>query len=77
MKTHGHPVLGGIAGLIFGLSLALLLLTLGTIALNSVLVVVLPVLFLVLGVVWGLWSPLGGSTTAGPPPATPVDPSAA
>ncbi len=74
MKTHGHPVLGGIAGFIFGLSLALLLLTLGSIALNSLLVVALPLLFLVLGIAWGLWSPMGAAAPTPPPTTPPADP---
>ncbi len=56
---HGRPVLGAVAGFFFGLFLAVALLGAGVLALNSVLVTLLPVLMLVLGIVWGLWAPLG------------------
>ena len=84
MRAHGRPVLGGIAGFFFGLSLSLLLLVASALALNSVILVILPIVFLVLGIIWGLWSPLGrGNVPAvapaapggyAPPPETPSGP---
>lgn len=44
-RRRGRPVLGGISGFLFGLFLALVLL--------------LPIVFLVIGVLLGLWPPLG------------------
>ena len=67
---RGHPVRGAISGLFFGISLGLTLLVFGVVALDSIVLVVLPIVFLILGVVWGKLAPLGGSstTTAAPPP---------
>ena len=59
MRAKGHPVMGAIAGFFFGLSLSVFLLAASAFALNSVLVVVFPILFLVLGLLWGLWAPIG------------------
>src|SRR3954471_21452530 len=59
MRAKGHPVLGAIAGFFFGVSLSVFLLAASAFALNSVMVVVFPILFLVLGLVWGLWAPIG------------------
>ena len=56
---RGRPVLGAIAGFIFGLALVVDLLLLGTIPLESALVVFLPIIFLVLGIVAGIFAPLG------------------
>jgi hypothetical protein len=55
---RGRPVLGAIAGLLFGLALATDLLLLGSIALDSALVVLLPIIFLVLGIAAGIFAPL-------------------
>ena len=51
-------MLGAIAGLFFGLSIAVLLVLFGIAALDTSLLIVLPVLFLVLGLVWGFLAPL-------------------
>lgn len=56
---HGRPVVGAIAGFFFGLFAAIALVGAGVLALNSVLVTLLPILLLVLGIAWGLWAPLG------------------
>jgi hypothetical protein len=56
---RGRPVLGAIAGFLFGVFAAVALLGAGIIPLNSIVVTLLPVLMLVLGIVWGLWAPLG------------------
>ena len=58
MKARGRPVLGAVAGLFFGLSVAMLLVLVGVAPLDTSLLVVLPVLFLVLGLVWGTLAPL-------------------
>lgn len=57
---RGHPVLGAVTGLFFGISLAITLLVFGVLALDSILLAILPVLLLVLGAVWGKLAPLGG-----------------
>lgn len=56
---RGRPVLGAIAGLLFGFFVALDLVLLGTIPLSSLLLVVLPILGLVGGTALGRWSPIG------------------
>jgi hypothetical protein len=56
---RGHPILGAVTGLLFGISLAVTLLVFGVLALDSILVAVLPVLFLLLGGVWGKLAPIG------------------
>ena len=58
-RRQGRPVLGAIAGLLFGLFLAFDLILLGTIPLNSFLLVVLPILGLIVGLALGRWSPIG------------------
>ncbi|MCI0687754.1 MAG: hypothetical protein L0Y54_11025 [Sporichthyaceae bacterium] len=65
----GHPVRGAIFGLLFFLFLGLTLLLFGVLALDSVLLLVLPLVGLVLGILWGRWAPLGGSAAAAPAPA--------
>jgi hypothetical protein len=61
MKRRGHPILGGIAGLLFGLFLDLFLVTATVVSLDSILLTILPIALLVLGVVWGIAAPLGRS----------------
>ena len=51
-------MLGAFAGLFFGLSIAVLLVLFGVAALDTSLLIVLPLLFLVLGAVWGFLAPL-------------------
>ncbi len=46
----GHPVRGALSGFVFGFALALFLVTTGMLALDSVLILVLPVLFLIVGI---------------------------
>jgi multisubunit Na+/H+ antiporter MnhB subunit len=53
MRPRGRPVLGVVAGVVFGLALGLVLLVFGALALDSKLLVVLPVAGLVVGVVLG------------------------
>jgi hypothetical protein len=51
-------VLGAIAGLFFGLSIAMLLVLFAVVALDTSLLIVLPLLFLVVGAAWGFVAPL-------------------
>lgn len=55
---RGRPVLGAIAGLFLGIAIAADLLLFGTIAVDSALTILLPVVFLVLGGVAGFFAPL-------------------
>ena len=66
MRVRGRPVLGAIAGFFFGLFLSITLLTNGVLATDNILLLVFPILFLILGILWGYWAPLGSKT---PPPA--------
>lgn len=78
MRRRGRPVLGGISGFFFGLFLGLDLLFYGLVALDSILLTILPIVGLVLGVVLGLRAPLRRGRGARrevapappPPPAT-------
>jgi hypothetical protein len=76
----GHPILGAVFGFLFGLSTAGFLLTIGVLATDSILHVVLPLLFLVVGIVLAAVAPFGrarlqerttspAATPEGPPPA--------
>lgn len=58
-RLRGRPVLGSIFGLLLGIAVAADLLLLGAFALDSAMVVVLPIVFLVLGLLGGLYAPLG------------------
>lgn len=64
-RPRGRPVLGVLSGLLFGISADLALLSLGVLGAWSVVLVVLPPLFLVLGLVWSLWAPVGRAKMAG------------
>lgn len=59
MRSHGHPVLGAIAGLFFGLFLDAFLVIFSVFATDSIWLAVIPIAGIVLGIVWGLWAPLG------------------
>ena len=65
-----HPIRGAIYGLFFGLGLALLLMVFKVLALSVPLIIVLGLLFLVLGGVWGRFAP--PRATKDPPPARPT-----
>ncbi|HEY3239211.1 MAG TPA: hypothetical protein VGL92_06600 [Acidimicrobiia bacterium] len=58
MKQRGHPVRGAIAGLFFGLFVSLDLVIFGVLALDADVLAVIPLLFLVAGVLLGLKAPL-------------------
>ncbi len=62
----GRPVRGAVCGLLFGLSLALFLLTTGVVPLDSILLIVLPILFLVAGIALGVGAPLKRSRLRAP-----------
>ncbi|MEA3075318.1 MAG: hypothetical protein QOF60_226 [Actinomycetota bacterium] len=65
MRNRGRPVLGAIAGLFFGLFVALDLVFFKAIASGSPLLVILPVLGLVVGIAGALAASIG---RAGGPP---------
>lgn len=67
MNRRGRPVLGAIAGLFFGLFLAMDLWLLGVVASDSIVLTLLPVLGLALGLGLGLKPVLGGR---GPSPSS-------
>jgi hypothetical protein len=63
---RGHPILGAISGFVFGLALSLALLVFAVVSLSNIILVILPIAFLVLGIAWALWAPLGASRAGGP-----------
>ena len=66
---RGRPVAGAIFGFLFFFFIALDLLFLGVIPLNSAAITILPVLGIVAGLVWAKFAPLARSTGTPPPPA--------
>ena len=64
-----HPVLGGFAGFLLGLSLDITLLVFTVVRLDSILLVILPVALLLLGILWGMWAPFGRSAAPAAPAA--------
>ena len=61
-KRRGRPVLGAVSGLATGLGLAASLLFNGIVALDSPLLVILPIGGLVLVPALAIWAPLGRSS---------------
>jgi hypothetical protein len=57
-RTRGRPVAGAISGLFFGVFLTFALLQMGAFALDSSLVVIVPIATLVLGGLNGYFAPL-------------------
>jgi hypothetical protein len=55
---RSRPLLGTVSGFLFGLSLAVLLLVGGVVALDSILLVVLPVAMAFVGLAMGVATPL-------------------
>lgn len=55
--NKAHPVRGALTGLLFGGFLTLFLLTIGVVPLDSILVIVLPVVFLLAGIGLGVGAP--------------------
>jgi len=71
MRRRGRPVLGAIAGLLFGVFVGLDLWFFGVVPSDSIVLTVLPFLGLLLGLVLGLTGPIGrrrGAPTPPPPP---------
>lgn len=75
---RGHPILGAVAGLGFGVFVAGDLVSFKIVRLDSIVLAVLPPAGLVLGIVLALWAPLGrgrlspaGAPPAGEPPSSP------
>jgi hypothetical protein len=52
-----HPIRGAIYGLLFGLGLALVLMVFKVLALSVPMILILGVVFLVLGALWGRFAP--------------------
>jgi hypothetical protein len=50
--------MGAASGFLFGFCVSLLLLTLGHVAVNSLTLFVVPILFLIAGTAWAIWAPL-------------------
>ena len=65
MRPRGRPVLGAISGLFFGVFLAADLVFTKVVALDSVVITILPVAGLVLGIVLGRWAPFRRGRVAG------------
>jgi hypothetical protein len=59
MSARGRPVLGVLAGLVAGVALGVALLVFGVLALDSSVLVVLPIAGVVLGLVLGVSGPFG------------------
>src|SRR6476661_2588134 len=57
-RRHGRIVMGAVSGFLFGFCVSLLLLTLGHVAVNSLTLFVVPILFLVGGTAWAFWAPV-------------------
>ena len=64
-----HPIRGAVYGLLFGLGLALVLMVFKVLGLSLPLMIVLGLVFLVLGAVWGRFAP--PRATKEPPPERP------
>jgi hypothetical protein len=65
-----HPIRGAVYGLLFGLGLALVLMVFKVLALSVPIMIVLGLLFLVLGALWGRFAP--PRAPQNPPPARPT-----
>jgi hypothetical protein len=65
MKYRGRPVLAAVSGFFTGLFLALDLVFFGTIRLDNIAVTILPIVFLIVGVLLALWAPLGRGRVSG------------
>ena len=57
MRRHGHPILGAIAGFFLFFFIGLDLMLFGTIRTYSNLITILPLIGIVVGFLWGWWSP--------------------
>ena len=70
----GRPVRGLFGGLLLGIFVDIDLVFGGIVKLDSVVLTVLPIALLVVGVLLGLWAPIGRSGPAAAPPAPPPPP---
>jgi hypothetical protein len=61
-----HPIRGAVYGLLFGVGLALVLMVFKVLALSVPLILVLAVVFLVLGALWGRFAPVRAPKGAAP-----------
>jgi hypothetical protein len=83
--TRGRPVRGLVGGFLLGLCVDLDLAFSGAVKLNSVVLTIVPLALLVLGLLLGLWAPVGRSrggslpnaATAAAVPGTPPPPGGA
>lgn len=64
MSERGRPVLAAFAGFFLFLFVGVLLLTFGVVALDSMALLLLPILGIIFGIAWAMWAPLGRRTTA-------------
>ncbi len=64
----GRPVRGLIGGFLLGIFLDIDLVFGGVVKLNSVVLTILPIALLVVGLLLGLWAPLGRSSPDRPAP---------
>ena len=71
---RGRPVLGAIAGLLFGLFLAVELVFLKVISSGSPLLIALPIIFLIVGIAGALAAPFGRGGHGGPGEPPPPEP---
>ena len=74
MKSRGRPVRGLIGGLLLGIFLDFDLALAGTVKLDSVVLTILPPALLVVGLLLGIWAPLGRTPQAAGAPAAPLPP---
>jgi hypothetical protein len=67
---QGRPILGVISGFLFGLLLGVTLFLFGALPLDSVWLLILPVLGIALGLIMAAWAPFGSRepASAQPPP---------
>jgi hypothetical protein len=66
MRRHGHPIVGAIVGFFFFLFVGIDLMLFGVIDTYSNLITILPIVGIVVGFLWGWWSPFR-RTKARPP----------
>jgi hypothetical protein len=69
----GRPILGIVAGFLFGLFGGATLILFGVIPLHSDLLWILPLLGLLLGLILAAWAPFGSGPEESPPAPSPTD----
>ena len=57
MRRHGHPILGAIVGFFFFFFIAVDLVLFGVISTYNNCITILPLIGIVVGFLWGWWSP--------------------